>query len=90
MITRKHNLANKNISSICNSLKLSSSVCAVIGGVILAANIDISCYGFIFLAFSSSQLLIASIKAKDYLMVVYATAIFLFVDCLGIYRWLLT
>ncbi|MEM8674447.1 MAG: hypothetical protein AAGF83_11310 [Cyanobacteria bacterium P01_G01_bin.67] len=80
----------KQIALACQLLKLSSSACAVIGGVILAANIEISCYGFVCLALSSSQLLIASIQDKDYLMIVYAASIFLFVDCLGVYRWLLT
>ena len=70
-------------------LKISSSICAVIGGVILAANLSISSYGFVFLALSSSQLLISSIQTKDRLMIIYSGSIFLFVDCLGIYRWLL-
>ena len=56
----------------------------------LAAKLDISSYGFIFLALSSSQLLVASIQNRDYLTTVYAGSIFLFVDCLGVYRWLLT
>ena len=70
-------------------LKISSSICAVVGGVLLAAKLDISGYGFLFLALSSSQLLISSIQSKDYLMVFYSGSIFLFVDCLGVYRWLL-
>ena len=70
-------------------LKISSSLCAMLGGIILAVNLNISRYGFIFLALSSSQLLIASIQSKDYLMVIYAASIFLFVDCLGVYRWIL-
>ena len=71
-------------------LKLSSSFCAVLGGILLAANLDISGYGFIFLALSSSQLLVASIQTRDYLTIIYASSIFLFVDCLGVYRWVLT
>lgn len=70
-------------------LKISSSICAVIGGVMLAAKLNISSYGFLFLALSSSQLLISSIQTKDSLMMFYSGSIFLFVDCLGIYRWLL-
>lgn len=38
-------------------LKISSSSCAVVGGIILAVNLYVSRYGFIFLALSSSQLL---------------------------------
>ena len=71
-------------------LMISSSFCAVFGGVILAAKISISSYGFLFLALSSSQLFIASIKTRDYVMVVYSGSIFFFVDCLGVYRWLLS
>ncbi len=71
-------------------LIISSSFCAVFGGVILAAKLSISSYGFLFLALSSGQLFIASIKTRDYLMIVYSGSIFLFVDCLGVYRWLLS
>ena len=78
---------------LCSSaqlLKISSSCCAVIGGVMLAAKLNISSYGFLFLALSSSQLFVSSIQSKDYLMMFYSGSIFLFVDCLGVYRWLLT
>lgn len=70
-------------------LQLSSSACAVAGGVILAANLpNISKYGFIFLALSSSQMLAASLRKKDKIMIVYSGSLFCFVDCLGIYRWI--
>ena len=72
-------------------LKLSSSAFAVAGGLLLAANLpDISKYGFILLAMSSSQMLIASLCTKDRVMVAYAASLFLFVDCFGIYRWVLS
>ncbi len=105
-------------------LKVSSSACAVIGGVLLAsklvqqkisfergegvkpllggeapkpptlqnfvfATLEASGYGFVFLAMSSSQLLIVSIREQELSMMIYAGSIFLFVDCLGIYRWLI-
>ncbi len=70
-------------------LIISSSFCAVFGGVILAAKLSISSYGFLFLALSSSQLFIASIKTRNHLMIAYSGSIFFFVDCLGVYRWLL-
>ncbi len=76
-------------SSLATKLQWSSSVCAVIGGVMLASNTRISGYGFIFLALSSSQLLAASIKTKNRSLTVYAGAVFLFVDCFGIYNWLI-
>jgi hypothetical protein len=74
---------------IIQLLQWSSSICAVAGGIILAARTTVSGYGFIFLALSSSQMLIASIRTKNTAMIVYASSIFLFVDCLGIYRWIL-
>lgn len=74
------------ISSI---LKISSSLCALGGGILLASKTIISGYGFIFLALSSSQLLVASILLKDKIMIFYASCIFIFVDCFGVYRWLL-
>jgi hypothetical protein len=77
-------------SKLSSALKWSSSFFAVLGGVILAANIPISGYGFIFLAMSSGQLLISSLLQRDRQMIVYAGAVFMFVDCLGVYRWLLS
>ncbi len=71
-------------------LKWSSSIFAVAGGVLLAAKVALSGYGFIFFALSSSQMLVASMLVNDQSMIVYSASIFLFVDCLGVYRWLLT
>ncbi|AFY95799.1 hypothetical protein [Chamaesiphon minutus] len=69
-------------------LKLTSSACAVAGGVLLAANLDVSKYGFILLAMSSSQMLIASIRLNDKPTIIYAGSLFFFVDTLGIFRWI--
>ncbi len=75
---------------LAKTLKLTSSACAVAGGVMLAANLtDISKYGFVFLALSSSQMLVASLWTKDTTMIIYSGSLFLFVDCLGIYRWII-
>jgi hypothetical protein len=75
---------------LAKTLKLTSSACAVAGGVMLAANLpEISRYGFLFLALSSSQMLIASLRTKDTSMIIYSGSLFCFVDCLGIYRWIL-
>lgn len=76
---------NKKIISL---LKISSSVFAVIGGLLLAWHSFISGYSFIFLACSSIQMLIASILNEDKLMILYSATIFFGVDSLGIYRWL--
>lgn len=77
------------LSYLPNFLKWSSSVCALAGGILLASKTDISGYGFIFLAFSSGQLLLASLQIQDRSMIVYSVSLFLFVDLMGIYRWLL-
>ncbi|MDJ0682900.1 MAG: hypothetical protein QNJ18_23945 [Xenococcaceae cyanobacterium MO_167.B52] len=73
-----------------NTLKISSSIFAFLGGLILALNTPWSGYGFIFLACSSSQLLIASILEVDKIMIFYSATLFAFTDLLGIYRWLLS
>lgn len=70
--------------------KWSSSIFALIGGILLSAKVDISGYGFVFLACSSFQMLLASILQKDRVTVVYSSSLFIFVDCFGVYRWLLT
>jgi hypothetical protein len=71
-------------------LKLSSSSCALTGGILLASHTSMSGYGFVFLALSSGQLLLASLQDRDSSMIFYAASLFIFVDCLGVYRWLLT
>jgi hypothetical protein len=74
---------------LAKTLQLTSSACAIAGGVMLAANLtNVSKYGFIFLALSSSQMLISSLLVKDIRMIIYSGSLFLFVDCLGIYRWI--
>ena len=70
-------------------LRISGSICAIIGGTMLASNSNISPYGFIPLAASSLQWLISSILEKDVMLAFNSGSLFLFVDLLGIYRWLL-
>ncbi len=84
-------MANLAISKnkLINILQLSSSAFAIAGGVMLASNTSISGYGFLFLAMSSSQMLLANLLAKNISMIIYAGSLFLFVDCLGIYRWII-
>ncbi|MGD1865344.1 MAG: hypothetical protein ACFB0D_12380 [Phormidesmis sp.] len=69
-------------------LKYSSTVCVVAGGILLAANVPTSRFGFIFLALSSAQLLLASLAESDRTTTFYAVSLFICVDCLGIYRWI--
>jgi hypothetical protein len=78
----------ENQNGLAKKLQWSSSACAVAGGVILASNTSISGYGFIFLALSSSQLLASSVLTKNQSLMVYAGSLFVFVDCLGMFRWL--
>ena len=78
-----------NKKKIASALKFSSIFFALLGGILVASNLPISGYGFIILALSSSQLLIASIHDKDTTTVLYAASVFIFVDCLGVYRWIL-
>jgi hypothetical protein len=75
---------------ITDRLKLLSSAFAIAGGIILASNTSISGYGFIFLATSSSLMLLSSIIIRDKIMILYAASLFCCVDCLGIYRWVIS
>jgi hypothetical protein len=81
---------NSACQNISRYLKQSSCICAIAGGIILALNTSISGYGFLFLFLSSGQLLIASVRDRDREMVRYAGSLFIFVDCLGVYRWILS
>jgi hypothetical protein len=38
---------------------------------------------------SSSQMLWANLLTKNKSMILYAGSLFFFVDCLGIYRWII-
>jgi CheY-like chemotaxis protein len=82
----KRSLQRERIAKI---LKWSSSACAIAGGILLASNTALSGYGFIGLAASSFQMLTASFLLVDQTMVVYSGALFIFVDCLGVFRWLI-
>jgi hypothetical protein len=86
-----HKFKRKRVSKYKSAhlLKISSSCFAILGGILLALKLNISGYGFLFLAVSSFQMLLSSILLKDKSMIFYSGSIFLFVDCLGIYRWLL-
>lgn len=78
-----------NKKQVASILKYSSIFCALLGGILLASNVNTSGYGFIFLALSSGQLCVASLQNKDTSTVIYAASVFIFVDCLGVYRWVL-
>jgi hypothetical protein len=77
-------------SSLVRFFHYSSSACAVAGGTMLASNTEVSGYGFILLALSSSQMLMSSILIQDRRLIIYSASLFVFVDCLGIYRWVLS
>ena len=78
------------MKNLIKYLKWTSCLFAVMGGVLLASRTVFSGYGFIFLAMSSSHMLIASWLIGDQSMICYSGSIFLFVDCFGVYRWLLS
>lgn len=81
-----HKAPRSNFNKI---LRTCSSFCALFGGILLASNTYLSKYGFIFLALSSSQFLVASILSQEWEMAVYFGGIFIFVDSLGVIRWVL-
>ena len=87
--TIKPKVKKNNKYNIAKFLKLSSSFCALFGGIILASNTSSSGYGFILLALSSSQMLLSSIILKDKTLIAYSASLFIFVDSFGIYKWLL-
>jgi hypothetical protein len=75
---------------LAKTLQLTSSACTICGGILLAANLaNISKYGFLILAVSSAQLLVSSLLTKNSGMIIYSGSLFLFVDCLGVYRWII-
>lgn len=76
--------------NLINRLKWASSSFAVTGGILLASKTPVSGYGFIFLALSSSHMFLAAFLMGDKSMLCYAGALFIFVDCLGVYRWVLS
>jgi hypothetical protein len=80
---------NTTSKRIASYLKWSSSACAIGGGIVLASNTAHSGFGFLGLAASSFQMLTASFLLGDKTMIVYSGALFIFVDCLGVYRWLI-
>ncbi|MEM9904095.1 MAG: hypothetical protein AAF921_03615 [Cyanobacteria bacterium P01_D01_bin.44] len=86
----KSRIYQRKNGSLKTYLKLSSSLCALAGGSLVASNTAISAHGFLLLVFSSSQLLVASILDKDLPLIFYSGSVFVFVDCLGVYRWLLS
>jgi hypothetical protein len=86
----KQHLRCFNLRTIVQHLKYASCSFAILGGTLLASNITVSGYGFLFLALSSSHMLIASCLTGDRIMICYSASVFLCVDCLGIYRWILT
>lgn len=87
--TIKPKVKKQKKTNIANFLKLSSSFCALLGGILLASNTESSGYGFILLALSSSQMLLSSIIINDKTLIAYSASLFIFVDSFGIYKWLL-
>lgn len=76
----------KNLGEI---FKWVSSLFGILGGFMLAVNLEFSPYGFIFLAGSSFSMLISSCINRDKGLIFYSLSIFLGVDLVGIYRWII-
>ena len=81
----KRNLKQRR--SPASILSFSSTLFAIAGGILLALNVEASRYGFILLAGSSSQMLMANLLLRDRSMIFYSLSLFLCVDCLGVLRW---
>ncbi len=79
----------KDDSFFVKFLRFSSTACAIAGGTMLASNTAVSKYGFVLLAMSSGQMLLSSAIVGNKSLIIYSAALFVFVDCLGIYRWVL-
>jgi hypothetical protein len=77
---------NKN--QVLRVLKWSGIVCLIVGGCLLGSNTHLSPYGFILLATSSGQWLVASIIEKNKEQITLYAMMFVMVDCFGVYRWL--
>ena len=75
--------------ALVSFFKKSSILFTIAGGILLALNIDISRYGFLLLAGGSSQLILASLLCGDRSLIAYSLSLFLCVDCLGVWRWVL-
>ena len=85
-VSRKIRLKRHSLASF---LKHSSILFTIAGGILLALNIDTSRYGFLLLAGGSSQLILASLLCGDRSLIAYSLSLFLCVDCLGVWRWVL-
>ncbi len=85
----KQRLRFFSLKTLIQYLRCASCFFAILGGVLLASNTGLSGYGFLFLALSSSHMLAASFLTADQTMICYSASVFIFVDCLGVYRWLL-
>lgn len=80
---------NSNKYNLGEIFKWASSMLGILGGFLLALNLKVSPYGFLILATSSFSMLVSSCINKDKGLIFYSLSIFLFVDLLGIYRWII-
>jgi hypothetical protein len=71
------------------TMKWSGVICLIAGGCLLGSNTYLSPYGFVLLATSSGQWLVASIIEKNKEQIVLYAVMFIMVDCFGVYRWLM-
>ncbi|SFV58683.1 hypothetical protein MNB_SUP05-5-1100 [hydrothermal vent metagenome] len=62
------------------------TITGIIGGLLLALNISISHFGFLFFLTSASSWIIQGLKNKDKALILL-NVFFIFIDLIGIYRW---
>lgn len=86
---QKQKIKKRGKEKLTQILQVSGSIFALLGGYLLASASSISGYGFIFLACSSSQMLLASILDRNILLTGYSASVFFGVDLYGVYNWLL-
>lgn len=70
-------------------IKIFSTVCLVLGGLLVASNTSVSGFGFLFLASSSSSMALACFLAAEKWNGLFFLLTFSIVDCFGIFNWLI-
>lgn len=75
-------------SKLVHVYQIGSIFWSVVGGFMLASNIEISPYGFVFTAMGSLSFAIASFIKRDFLNLLYGATLLFVVDLLGAFRWI--
>ncbi len=73
---------------LIKNLALSATLLTALGGLMVASNTAVTRYGFLVWFLSSPQLALANYLDRNLSGFVYAITLFLFVDLLGVCRWI--